>query len=243
MREPDQSPPISFTLRALAHLLNYPDADLRAHLGELRQALHAESALTAGRLAELDRLIGWLGQPAGLETEAEYVETFDRGRGTALHLFEHVHGDSRERGPAMIDLTQSYEQAGLYLAPGELPDHLCVALEYASTQPAAQARAFLGEMAHILQALFGALLKRRSPWASALAAVLDLAGGHAPAVELPPRAEADESWRDEWEEPPAFDGCPAQDQTRPGQPQPIEIVRRRNPPSSSASSAPSGVRA
>jgi nitrate reductase molybdenum cofactor assembly chaperone NarJ/NarW len=86
-----------------------------------------------------------------MEVEARYVETFDRGRATSLHLFEHVHGDSRDRGPAMIDLVQTYEKAGLYLGPEELPDHLCVVLEFASTQPPALARAFLGEMAHILQ--------------------------------------------------------------------------------------------
>ena len=70
-----------------------------------------------------------------IELEARYVELFDRGRATSLHLFEHVHGDSRDRGPAMIDLTQTYEKAGLLLGPHELPDHLCVVLEFASTQP------------------------------------------------------------------------------------------------------------
>ena len=92
--------------------------------------------------------------------EADHVELFDRGRGTALHLFEHVHGDSRDRGPAMVDLCQTYEAAGLFLAPGELPDHLTVVLQYASTQPPAQAKAFLGEIAHILQVIFSALLRR-----------------------------------------------------------------------------------
>ena len=74
--------------------------------------------------------------------------SLDRGRATSLHLFEHVHGDSRDRGPAMIDLAQTYEAAGLYLAEGELPDYLPVVLQYASTQPPAQARAFLaGDLA------------------------------------------------------------------------------------------------
>jgi nitrate reductase delta subunit len=94
--------------------------------------------------------------------EADHVELFDRGRGTALHLFEHVHGDSRDRGPAMVDLCQTYEAAGLFLAPGELPDHLTVVLQYASTQPPTQAKAFLGEIAHILQVIFSALLRREA---------------------------------------------------------------------------------
>ena len=124
------------TLRVLAHLLSYPDVTLRGHLGEMGDALHDERALTAGRLIELDALIDRLRGGRAMDVEAVYVELFDRGRGTALHLFEHVHGDSRDRGPAMVDLIKTYEQAGLYIGEGELPDHLTVVLEYASTQPA-----------------------------------------------------------------------------------------------------------
>ncbi len=216
---------MSLTLRVLAHLLSYPDAQLRAHLPELRTALHDERALTFGRLAELDALMDRLsdrGQDRrALEIEAEHVELFDRGRGTALHLFEHVHGDSRDRGPAMVDLCQTYEAAGLFLAPGELPDHLTVVLQYASTQPPAQAKAFLGEIAHILQVIFSALLRREAAHACVLAALLDLAGEKAQAVAVPPEPGLDESWA----EPMAFDGCSTQGQARPGQPQPIQIVR------------------
>jgi nitrate reductase delta subunit len=211
----------SKTLRVLAHLLSYPDAALRAHLGELQQALHDERALGAARLAELDALIGRLARRAPLEVEADHVELFDRGHGTALHLFEHVHGDSRDRGPAMVDLCQTYEAAGLFLAPGELPDHLTVVLQYASTQPPAQAKAFLGEITHILQVIFSALLQRESAHACVLAALLDLAGERAQAVSVPAEPELDASWA----EPMAFDGCSTQGQARPGQPQPIQIVR------------------
>jgi len=214
------------TLRVLAHLLSYPGAELRAHLPELRSALHDERALTFGRLAEIDQLIDRLSDRGqhrrALDIEADYVELFDRGRGTALHLFEHVHGDSRDRGPAMVDLVKTYDAAGLFLAPGELPDHLTVVLEYASTQPPEQARAFLGEIAHILQVIFSALLKRQSAHACVLAALLDLAGEKAQAVPVPPEPEVDESW----EEPPAFGGCSTQGQARPGQPQPVQIVKR-----------------
>ena len=217
--------PMATTLRVLAHLLGYPDAPLRQHLGELREGLHAERALGSGRLAELDALIARLGSARTLDTEAAYVELFDRGRGTALHLFEHVHGDSRERGPAMVDLVKTYEQAGLYLAPGELPDFLPVVLQYASTQPAPQARDFLREIAHVLQAIFSALLRRESAYASILAALLDLAGEPAQAVTLQDEPDLDETWA----EPPAFGGCSTQGQARPGQPQPVQIVRTHRP--------------
>jgi nitrate reductase molybdenum cofactor assembly chaperone NarJ/NarW len=150
------------------------------------------------------------------------VELFDRGRSTSLHLFEHVHGDSRDRGPAMVDLVKHYEAAGLFFDGKELPDHLCVVLEFASTQPPAQAREFLGEVAHILQALFTALRQRESGYASLVAAVLELAGQKAEAVPITPDEALDASW----EEPQAFGGCSTQGQAAPGQPQPIQIVRR-----------------
>jgi nitrate reductase delta subunit len=216
----------SRTLRVLAHLLSYPDAELRAHLPELQAALHDEQALGASRLTELDRLMNRLARRPGLEVEADHVELFDRGRGTALHLFEHVHGDSRDRGPAMVDLCRTYEAAGLFLAPGELPDHLTVVLQYASTQPPAQARAFLGEISHILQVILGALLRKQAGHACVLAALLELAGAKVQPVDLPAEPELDESWA----EPLAFDGCSTQGQARPGQPQPIRIVRQAPPP-------------
>jgi nitrate reductase delta subunit len=213
---------MQLTLRALAHLLRYPNAELRAHLPELRAALQHEAALAAPRLAELEQLLQRLQHGSGLTLEAEYVELFDRGRSTALHLFEHVQGDSRDRGPAMIDLAQTYEKAGLYLAEGELPDYLPVVLEFVSTQPAREARAFLGEMTHILNAIFSALVKRESAYASVLGALLEIAGEKAQAVKVAEEPPLDESW----EEPAVFGGCSTEGQARPGQPQPVRIVRK-----------------
>ncbi len=216
---------MKLTLRVLARLLQYPDAELRGHLPALRDALRDERALTVGRLAEVDVLIDRLQRLPALRAEAEYVDLFDRGRRTALHLFEHVHGDSRDRGPAMIDLARTYAAAGLVLAPGELPDHLGVAIEYASTQPPAQARAFLKEIAHIVRVIFSALLERRSAYAGVLAALLDLAGEKAQAVKLDEEPALDDTWA----EPAAFGGCSTEGQARPGEPQPIQIVRKSNP--------------
>ena len=216
---------VTRTLRVLARLLGYPDAALRDHLAEMRDALHAERALTESRLAELDALIARLAQAAVLDVESDYVELFDRGRATSLHLFEHVHGDSRERGPAMIDLAQTYEKAGLYLAEGELPDFLPVVLEFTSTQPPREARAFLGEMAHIFNAIFTALEQRGSAYASVLAALLELAGEKAQPVQI----AAEEPLDAIWEEPVVFDGCSSKGQARPDQPQPIRVVRKDGP--------------
>ena len=211
-----------YTLRVLSQLLSYPDAALRAQLPQLMPVLQEEGALSAGRQAELQTLVSHLLRLDTMDAEARYVETFDRGRATCLHLFEHMHGDSRDRGPAMIDLSQTYAQSGLFLSPDELPDHLCVVLEFASTQTPEVAKAFLGEMAHILNAIFSALLKRESPYAVVLAAVLELAGHKAQAVQIVADEPLDESWR----EPEAFDGCSTRGQARPGEAQPIHIVRK-----------------
>jgi nitrate reductase delta subunit len=220
-----------YSLRALARLIAYPDAQLRSELDALLQVLDDEDAVPAKRRSELRAFTTSLLRQNPLEVEARYVETFDRGRSTSLHLFEHVHGDSRDRGPAMIDLVHTYEKAGLFLGPEELPDHLGVVLEFASTQPPALAKAFLGEMAHILNAIFSALLKRESPYAAVIAAVLELAGQKPQAVSIPVEESIDESWA----EPPAFDGCSTQGQARPGQAQPIHIVRK-NPSTSKRTS-------
>lgn len=205
--------PMVRTLRVMAHLLSYPDETLREHLPELRQALLDEDALSSSRLAEINGLIERLENRPGLTSESFYVELFDRGRGTSLHLFEHLHGDSRDRGPAMIDLTRTYEEAGLYLQDGELPDYLPVLLQYASTQPPTEARAFMGEIAHIIRAIFSALLRRESPYACVLAGLLDLAGERAQPVDVPAEQDLDEAW----EEPLAFDGCSVSGQANPGQ--------------------------
>jgi nitrate reductase delta subunit len=212
---------MTHTLRALARLLRYPDADLRGLAPALAAALREEAALAPSRLAEIDALVARLLHADTLRTEADYVELFDRGRRTALHLFEHVHGDSRDRGPAMVDLLQTYERAGLVMDPGELPDHLPVVLEFASTQPPLEAREFLRETAHIVRAIFSALLERGSAYAAVTAAVLDLAGEPAQRVELAAEPPLDDSWA----EPEAFGGCDSRGQSRPSEPQPIHIVR------------------
>jgi len=214
--------PMARSLRALGRLIGYPDAELRAHLGELSAALHAEAALPEARLVELDQLMARISLQDPLDTEADYVQLFDSGRRTALHLFEHVHGDSRERGPAMIDLAQTYEKAGLYLAEGEMPDHLPVLLEFASTQPPREAAAFLGEVAHLINVIFNALEQRDSRYASVMGALLELAGEVARPVRLDDEAPIDETWA----EPEAFGGCSQAGGAGTGAVQPVQIVRR-----------------
>lgn len=211
----------SITLRVLARLLSYPNAALKSDLADMQSALHAEQALAKDRLAEIDALISHLAHADPLDIESEFVELFDRGHATSLHLFEHVHGDSRDRGPAMVDLTQTYEKAGLFLAPDELPDYLPVVLEFVSTQPPKEAKAFLAEMAHIFNAIFSALQDRKTAYASVLGALIELSGEKAQAVKV----AADEALDATWEEPEVFGGCSVKGQGKPDQPQPIHFVK------------------
>jgi nitrate reductase delta subunit len=222
---------ISKSCRVLARLLDYPGAALLAALPELYAVLSEEGALSPARLAEMKALVATLQQGDAYAVEARYVESFDRGRATSLHMFEHVHGDSRERGPALIDLQQTYQAGGMYFEASELPDYLPVVLEFASTQPPATAREFLAEMAHILNAIHTGLIKRDNPYAAALGAVLELAGERPQAVQI----TVDEPLDEAWQEPPAFDGCSSKGQGKPGTPQPIHIVRK-------SPNQPSGVR-
>lgn len=223
--------PMSLSCRVLARLLDYPGDEMLAALPELKAALREERALSEARLQELEALVAWMASKDRFALQSEYVETFDRGRASSLHLFEHVHGDSRERGPALVDLAKTYESAGVFFDAKELPDYLPVVLEFASTQPPALAAGFLAEMAHILNAIHSALIKRGvKPWAAAIGAVLELAGETPQAVQI----TVDEPLDEAWVEPAAFEGCSSRGQSKPGTPQPVHIVRRQETPKQGA---------
>ena len=215
-------PSMTLTLRVLSTLLGYPDARLREALPELRGALRTECALAPDRLEGILALIASLEVADALLVESDYVELFDRGRATSLHLFEHVHGDSRERGPVMVDLGETYARAGLLLDDGELPDYLPAVLEFVASQPPREAKAFLGEMSHIFNAILGALKERDSAYAGVLLGLLELAGETTQATEPAAEVPLDEAWA----EPIVFDGCSTQGRAKPGQPQPIRVVRK-----------------
>lgn len=164
-------------LRALAVLLDYPTEQVQQHLTEIA------GALSPAVLHPLRTLLASLETDDLITLQAAYLDTFDRGRRTALNLFEHVHGDSRDRGQAMVDLLAMYEAAGIEYVGDQLPDHLPVFLDYLATLPAEQARAQLGEVAHILQGIAGALARRGSPYLPILNALLAAAGAAQTATE------------------------------------------------------------
>lgn len=147
-------------LLVISRLLEYPDAALWQHQQELREALTEGSSLDLQQAAQLNDFISTLCRQDLLDAQASYSELFDRGRATSLLLFEHVHGESRDRGQAMVNLMGQYQQAGMEIDSRELPDHLPLYLEYLSQLTEAQARSGLQDVAPIL-ALLGARLKQR----------------------------------------------------------------------------------
>jgi nitrate reductase delta subunit len=163
-------------LKALGWLLAYPETDWLAALPELQAAVAAEPRISSSARRQLGQLIAGLAGHDLLAAQERYVALFDRARSLSLHLFEHVHGESRERGQAMVDLLGLYGQAGLEAPKGELPDYLPMFLEYLSLLPEPAARDSLGDITHILDALHGRLGKRRSPYAAVFLALLDIAG-------------------------------------------------------------------
>jgi nitrate reductase delta subunit len=167
---------MKMTLRALAALLSYPSEDLKSHAGELRMAVADERALAVAERDRLEPLFRALEMDELLDLQAAYSELFDRSRSLSLHLFEHVHGDNRERGQAMIDLGQQYLASGFFLEANELPDFVPVFLEYASCLPPSDARETLGQPAHVFAALAERLDKRQSLYAAIFHGLVALAG-------------------------------------------------------------------
>ena len=189
-------------LRALSALLAYPDAELRAALPEIVEAIRDARAVNTTMRKDLVALADEIASSDALEAEGRYVELFDRGRRTSLNLFEHVHGDGRQRGPAMLELKQRYLDAGMEPVADELPDHLPLLLEYLSCRDAGEVRDTIGEIAHILRVLGNTLLQRHSRYAAVMAALLALGGekGLDAEAPVPPAEDLDQAW----EEKPAF---------------------------------------
>lgn len=123
------------TLKILAALLHYPEQELQTAAPELRALVAADPLLRESERRGLAGFVTRLQEGDLLDLQSEYVATFDRGRKLSLHLFEHVHGESRDRGQAMVDLLAQYRAIGLELAVRELPDYLPLFLEYCSLLP------------------------------------------------------------------------------------------------------------
>jgi len=160
------------TLRVLAALLSYPTAELVAATREIREAIDGDAVLPAVERAGLHRLIDDLEGGDLYDLQERYGLLFDRTRSLSLHLFEHVHGESRDRGQAMVDLLKLYEENGYTPTATELPDYLPLFLEYASTREPRAAVELVGQPANVIAALRERLAKRSSPYGAVMSALL-----------------------------------------------------------------------
>jgi nitrate reductase molybdenum cofactor assembly chaperone NarJ/NarW len=173
------------TYRALAALISYPTEALQAATGEIASALAEEGLVPPSQLAAIEALLAELAGGDIYDQQERYFTLFDRSRTLSLHLFEHVHGESRDRGQAMADLLDLYRGYELEPTADELPDFLPLFLEFVSLLPADQARGLLAEPAGILRVLVERLAARNSAYAAVFQALATLANApEAPAPDI-----------------------------------------------------------
>lgn len=186
-------------LLVIARLLEYPeDTGLLDHLDEAVAEV-AMADLPAQARSGLEQFLAWVRLTDPLVVQESYVESVDRSRRGSLHLFEHVHGESRERGAAMIDLRQFYAERGWEMSGSELPDYLPVVLEFAAQAPPREASRFLGEIIPLVARLHAVHARSGSPWEPVLAAALIACGGNldisrAVPADTQPQPHVDELW-------------------------------------------------
>jgi len=206
------------TLRILSALLRYPDEAVQQVAPELDAALAEDGLLTPVQRTALDPLVRELSGDDLLDLQERYVALFDRGRAHSLHLFEHVHGESRDRGQAMVDLRDRYEAQGLEIAANELPDYLPLYLEYLSVLAPDQAAGQLAQTGVILAALAGRLAERETAYAGPMKVLAELAGTEGERFDIAPPDDPDDlaaldaAWE---EEQVRFDGPAAPDAAAP----------------------------
>lgn len=213
---------MALTYRALSRLLSYPSSALQENAGDYVDVIRSEGLVPGRFVTSLGKLAQSLANQDLYDAQAIYVDQFDRSRTLSLHLYEHVHGESRERGPAMVGLVELYRSHGLAMDVSDLPDYLPVFLEFLSVLPDTEAASLIGEAAHVIEAIGERLKKRQSPYRAVFGALMTLSDRSADKAALadllampeddPDDLEAlDKNWA---EEPVTFgagttsDGCP-----------------------------------
>lgn len=181
------APPVS-VYRVLSALLTYPDQALLAALPEL------QANVTASQREQLAPLFDMLSSADDLiDVQEQYVATFDRRPAHSLHLFEHIHGQSRDRGQAMVDLREEYLRHGLVLDTSELPDYVPLFLEFLGQIPAEKASALLGDAIHVLARIGDKLTQYGSPYAAVFTVLCELTSAVPQPLPDPAPEDLDES--------------------------------------------------
>ena len=204
------------TFKVLCLLMSYPKPDWVAHVDECEVLLMQEKFLPKKQLQAVLAFTTELKTADLYAVQEEYVATFDRGRSHSLHLFEHIHGESRDRGQAMVNLSDAYEEKGLFIDKAELPDYIPLFLEYLSLCPVDEAVNLLGEPIDIMATIATRLQKRDSSYAvlfNALVALSRVKPSQDKIQEVLAQIPEDtslEALDREWEEAAAFSGQPDQ---------------------------------
>ncbi|MEM7060996.1 MAG: nitrate reductase molybdenum cofactor assembly chaperone [Pseudomonadota bacterium] len=175
---------MDMTLKALSVLLSYPTVELKEDASWIALQVMTDERLDIATLEVLTPLFDALSNDDIYDLQERYVMLFDRSRTLSLNLFEHVHGESRDRGGAMVSLLETYHDGGFEPATSELPDHLPVLLEFLATQPSSIGQETLADAANIFEALKTRLSRRESPYGAVFAALLQLANARADAVAV-----------------------------------------------------------
>src|SRR3546814_19028150 len=163
-------------LKLVGVLLDYPQDELWKHGDELLAAA-GDTGLPPARREDLVRFVRELLAADALDAQDRWLQTFDRGRSMSLLLFEHIHGESRDRGQAMVDLIAAYRKKGFELSAKELPDYLPLLLEYLDQRPQAEARDWLHHVGHIVGLLAARAGARESPYAVLFEILVEYADG------------------------------------------------------------------
>ncbi len=158
-------------------LLDYPRPELWHYADELREAAADPVSLTPRQRVALTGFVDALLAQEPMAAEEAWLALFDRGRAMSLLLFEHIHGESRDRGQAMVDLVETYRNNGFEIGVRQLPDYLPLVLEYLSTRPQEEIADWLRHVGHILELLAARALERESPYATLFETLVIIAHG------------------------------------------------------------------
>jgi len=206
------------TFKLLGLLLTYPEGTVYSESNELLQTLRSEALLPEKFIKKVETFLTTQKAQNLMTVQEDYVETFDRGRAHCLHLFEHIHGESRDRGQAMIDLSETYAAKDLYIDNNELPDYLPLFMEYLSRCEFQDATKLLGEAIDVISTIGAKLKKHKSPYADIFTSIEILSAVKADAEKI--KTALREAHKDpetleeldkQWKEAEAFTGDPLTD--------------------------------
>jgi len=201
------------TFKLLGLLLTYPKEQLQEVVGSFTSVFADEGMLSNKQIKSLQPLLEDYANNDLIKLQEGYVNTFDRSRNHSLYLFEHIHGESRDRGAAMVDMKDMYAAKGLDISSNELPDYLPLFLEYLSWCELDEALELLADGIDVIATIGAHLKKDKSIYAPIFKVIENLPNVKVDKVKValavknaPKDPETFDELDKEWEEAPAFGG-------------------------------------